>query len=147
MAAAFAHETRLRHEQLACVIDIGGGTSDFSVIRLSPQKRNSQNRKKDILANAGIRIGGNDFDRDLSVRGFMPGLGYGTMLKPNPYNGRILPVPFSPYVTLSEWSSINSLYAYKEKEAVRKLYEESAEPDKVGVLYENYKKRIGTHIS
>lgn len=45
----------------------------------------------------------------------MPGLGYGTMLKPNPYNGRILPVPFSPYVTLSEWSNINSLYAYKEK--------------------------------
>lgn len=38
LAAAFAHETRLRHEQLACVIDIGGGTSDFSVIRLSPQK-------------------------------------------------------------------------------------------------------------
>lgn len=143
LAAAFAHETRLRHEQLACVIDIGGGTSDFSVIRLSPQKRNSQNRKKDILANAGIRIGGNDFDRDLSVRGFMPGLGYGTMLKPNPYNGRILPVPFSPYVTLSEWSSINSLYAYKEKEAVRKLYEESAEPDKVGVLYEIIKKELG----
>lgn len=49
LAAAFAHETRLRHEQLACVIDIGGGTSDFSVIRLSPQKRNSQNRKKTSL--------------------------------------------------------------------------------------------------
>lgn len=49
LAAAFAHETRLRHEQLACVIDIGGGTSDFSVIRLSPQKQNSQNRKKTSL--------------------------------------------------------------------------------------------------
>lgn len=44
---------------------------------------------------------------------------------------------------MSEWSNINSLYAYKEKEAVRKLYEESAEPDKVGVLYEIIKKELG----
>src|SRR5690606_39518574 len=35
IAAAFAHETNVKGEQLALVTDLGGGTSDFTVIRLS----------------------------------------------------------------------------------------------------------------
>lgn len=143
LAAAYAHEQRLEQEKLACVIDIGGGTSDFSIIRLGPIHQKQLERDQDILANTGVRIGGNDFDRDLAIKCFMPELGYGTMLKPNPYNGRILPVPFTPYTMLSEWSSINNLYIYKEKKKVEKIYEESSEPEKVGVLREIIKRELG----
>lgn len=143
IAAAYAHEQLLEKEKLTCVIDIGGGTSDFSVIRLGPNHKKQIDRQKDILANTGVRIGGNDFDRDLAIKCFMPNLGYGSLLKPNPYNGRILPVPFSPYAMLSEWSSINNLYTYKGKKNIEKIYEESAEPQKVGVLLEVVKKELG----
>ena len=143
LAAAYAHEQQLAKEKLACVVDIGGGTSDFSVIRLGPERKKQTDRQKDILANTGVRIGGNDFDRDLALKCIMPELGYGTMLKPNPYNNRILPVPFTPYTMLAEWSSINNLYTYKEKKNIDKIYEESAVPEKVGILREVVQRELG----
>lgn len=143
IAAAYSHEKRLSKDVLACVVDIGGGTSDFSIIRIGPDRYKNIDRKNDVLSNTGIRIGGNDYDRDLSIKCFMPELGYGTLLKPNPYNGRVLPVPFSPFVALSEWSSVNTLYTYKEKKSVAQLYEQSAEPSKMQKLNEIVQKELG----
>jgi hypothetical chaperone protein len=73
----------------------------------------------------------------------MPEFGYGTLLKPNPYNGRILPIPFTPYTTLSEWSSVNSLYTYKEKKNISQIYEQAEEKDKVQKLNEIVQKELG----
>lgn len=145
LAAAYAHEIKLESEQLACVIDIGGGTSDFSVIMLGPENRKKKDRTSDILANTGVRIGGNDFDRDLAIKCYMPIFGYKTDLKPDEYSGRILPVPSSPYAMLSEWSDVNNLYTYKEKKNVKHIYKCAAEPEKVGNLYEIVEKELG-HI-
>lgn len=62
IAAAFAHELNLGDaERLAVVMDIGGGTSDFTIMRLSGRSIQKTDRQDDILANAGVRIGGNDF--------------------------------------------------------------------------------------
>ena len=143
IAAAYSHERNVKREVLACVVDVGGGTSDFSIIRLGPNNHKKIDRKEDVLANTGIRIGGNDYDRDLSIKCFMPEFGYGTLLKPNPYNGRILPIPFTPYTTLSEWSSINSLYTYKEKKNISQIYEQAEEKDKVQKLNEIVQKELG----
>lgn len=143
IAAAFAHESRLKREQLACVIDIGGGTSDFSIIRLGEKHRQKTSRKEDILANTGIRIGGNDFDSDLSLNCFMPHFGYKTLLKPDSYTQKILPVPHQPYVMLSQWSSINSLYTYKEQKNIKEIYNNCASQDKVINLYETVHKELG----
>lgn len=145
LAAAYSHEINLESEQLACVIDIGGGTSDFSVVRLGGARRTAKNRQSDILANDGMRIGGNDFDFNLSISCFMPRFGYGTQLKPNVYNDRVLPVPSSPYILLSEWSSINTLYTYKERKNIQYILENAAEPEKIENLYEIVTKELG-HI-
>lgn len=75
IAAAFAHEQNLNHEALAFIVDIGGGTSDFTLIRLGPDRKKKKDRTDDILATTGIMIGGNDFDKQLSVTDFMPELG------------------------------------------------------------------------
>ena len=45
IAAAYTHEIKLEKELLACVIDIGGGTSDFSIIRLG-KKDSAKDRAK-----------------------------------------------------------------------------------------------------
>lgn len=143
IAAAYSHERNVKREVLTCVVDVGGGTSDFSIIRLGPNNHKKIDRKEDVLANTGIRIGGNDYDRDLSIKCFMPEFGYGTLLKPNPYNRRILPIPFTPYTTLSEWSSVNSLYTYKEKKNISQIYEQAEEKDKVQKLNEIVQKELG----
>ena len=143
IAAAYAHEQNIEKETLACVVDIGGGTSDFSIIKLGKLFIQKTDRKSDILANTGVRIGGNDFDYDLSMKCFMPSFGYNTMLKPDEYTSRVLPVPFQPYSMLSEWSNINILYTYKEKKNIEYIYKHSAEPQKVINLYDIVQKELG----
>lgn len=59
-------------EKLACVVDIGGGTSDFTIIKIGRELINKPDRQDDILASTGVRIGGNDFDKDLALKSFMP---------------------------------------------------------------------------
>jgi hypothetical chaperone protein len=108
IAAAFAHEVKISGEKLAIVVDLGGGTSDFTVIRLSNQYIGKTDRASDILANTGVRIGGNDFDKDLSLSSIMPELGYGTT-----YGEKNLEVPPRPYHDLAEWSKVNFVYTTK----------------------------------
>lgn len=120
IAAAFAHETKLTAEKLALVVDIGGGTSDFTVIRLGPSREHKTDRKDDILGNSGTRLGGNDLDRDLSILAFMPPLGYKST-----YGEKNLPVPLSWFHEMAEWSKINFLYTPRTKAEVKSVLRES----------------------
>ncbi len=125
IAAAFAHERNLPSEKLALVADIGGGTSDFTVIRLAQDVMDKADRTDDILGNSGIRIGGNDFDKDLSLRAFMPDFGYGT-----DYGEKNLPLPAVPFHDMSEWSKINFLYTPKMHKQMRDILPQSHAPEK-----------------
>lgn len=127
IAAAFAHEQKVQGEKLAFVADIGGGTSDFTVIRISRDYAAKIDRKDDILANTGVRIGGNDVDKDLSLSTFMPHLGYGSS-----YGEKNLIVPVTPFHEMSEWSKVNFLYTPKMKAMIRDLLYESHAPDIFG---------------
>jgi len=116
IAAAFAHEANLDGEKLALVADLGGGTSDFTIIRLSRRYVHKTDRSSDILANTGMRVGGNDFDKDLSLAAIMPELGYRST-----YGDKKLEVPLKPYFDLSEWSKVNFLYTTKVISQTRQL--------------------------
>jgi hypothetical chaperone protein len=144
IAAAFAHERSLTNEKLAMVIDIGGGTSDFTIIRLSPIRKNNLERTSDVLANTGVRIGGNDFDKNLSLKSFMPEFGMGTELggKLGPHD-KILPIPTSPYFALSTWNEINDLYNYKTERQLEKYLFGAREPEKVARLVEIVEGHLG----
>jgi hypothetical chaperone protein len=120
IAAAFAHEVNISGEKLALVADLGGGTSDFTVIRLSNNYINKPDRSGDILANTGVRIGGNDFDKDLSLAAIMPEIGYKST-----YGTKNLEVPLRHYYDLSEWSKVNLLYTTKIISQTRQLLFES----------------------
>ncbi len=78
IAAALEFESRSTREHLVLVADIGGGTSDFSVVRTSPQRHARLDRRDDILANHGVHIAGTDFDRTVNLTAIMPALGYGS---------------------------------------------------------------------
>ena len=124
IAAAFAHEAELQSEKLACVADIGGGTSDFALVRLGPGLSAKNDRRDDILSSSGVRIGGNDFDRDLSLCCFMPSFGYRTT-----YGPQNLFVPSSQYFELAEWSRINAAYTYKNLKIVNEVLANAHQPE------------------
>lgn len=120
IAAAFAHEQKLATETLALVADIGGGTSDFTVIRIGGQHATKRDRSADILGNSGIRTGGNDFDKSLSLNSFMPALGYG-----GSYGVRNLQYPRAPFHDLSEWPKVNFVYTPKTVAELRDASKEA----------------------
>ena len=109
VAAGIEFETQLEHEQLGLVVDIGGGTSDFSVIRLTPVARHTgAGRRERVLSVAGIHIGGTDFDRLLSVERLMPELGLGSSYRD--HQGQVLEMPQWVFHDLASWLRINFIY-------------------------------------
>lgn len=131
IAAALDYERQVRSEEIALVADIGGGTSDFSIVRLSPERRGRPDRAGDILANDGVRIGGTDFDRQLSLGTVMPLLGLGS-----PMRRGDLAVPNAYYHDLATWSAINRLYNAKTAREIDEVIRDCARPDLVGRLRE-----------
>jgi hypothetical chaperone protein len=129
IAAAFAHEARVTGEKLAIVVDLGGGTSDFTIIRLSKENARKQDRSSDILANTGVRLGGNDFDKDLSLAEMMPQLGFRST-----YGSKNLEVPSYHYFDLSEWSKVNFLYTNRIIFQAKQLLRETHDPVRYGRL-------------
>lgn len=76
IAAALDYERRLTQDSTVLVVDLGGGTSDFTVVRLGPERMQQADRSADILATTGVHIGGTDYDQKLSLEQVMPLLGY-----------------------------------------------------------------------
>lgn len=99
IAAAFAYEQKINQEKLALIVDIGAGTSDFSIIRMMPKSHNKRNRQHDILANTGINIAGNDFDYYFSLHSFMGYFGYNSK-----YKNSSLTLPNGIFHHLSNWT-------------------------------------------
>jgi len=107
IAAAFDYESRLSGEALVLVADIGGGTSDFSLVRVGPDRMRRIERKDDVLAHHGVHVAGTDFDRRVELETILVELGYRS-LDPE---GRELPNRI--YFDLATWHLINTVYTGK----------------------------------
>ena len=128
VAAALHFESSVTAEQLALVVDIGGGTSDFSILRLAPQINRTGDRRfdrsEDILATSGVHVGGTDFDRLLNIASVMPNFGLGS---PTTDGKRFMPVWY--FNDMATWHRINTLYTPKIMRDIAGLEREAAEPD------------------
>jgi hypothetical chaperone protein len=107
IAAAFDYESHLTEEGLVLVADIGGGTSDFSLVRVGPDRMKRVERKDDVLAHHGVHVAGTDFDRRVELATILRELGYQT-LDPE---GR--EIPNRIYFDLATWHLINTVYGPK----------------------------------
>ena len=142
VAAALAYEQGLRHEELALVVDLGGGTSDFAIVRLSPQRSAHSDRSADILACAGVHVGGTDVDHDLSLAKVMPHLGLHGHLRP-----RRLPMPSSYYHDLATWHRVTLLYRPRVLAELRLLLPQVEDRAMVQRLIEVIAERKGHHLA
>src|SRR5471030_2793983 len=138
IAAAHHYEQTIQSEELALIADIGGGTSDFSVIRVGPKHRGRADRSRDVLATAGVHVGGTDFDTALSLAAVMPLLGLGTELL-----DKSLPMPNALYHELATWPTINFAYTYRNEREVAELVALACEPQKVERLLSVVRQGLG----
>ena len=142
IAAAYHYEESATREEIVLIADIGGGTSDFTVVRIGPERRVLSDRSSDILAYAGVRVGGTDFDTLLSLDAVMPALGLGTQLI-----NKELPMPRAVYFELATWATINFTYTYRNEREVRSLVAASREPEKTRRLLRTLQNRLGHRIA
>jgi hypothetical chaperone protein len=142
IAAAYHYEQTVETEELVLIADIGGGTSDFSIVRIGPRRRERADRGRDVLANAGVRVGGTDFDSALNVATVMPLLGLGTHLIT-----KNLLMPNALYYELATWATINFAYTHKNERELSELLSDAHEPEKVGRLLKVLRHRLGHRLA
>jgi hypothetical chaperone protein len=141
IAAALDYESTIADEQLVLVADIGGGTSDFSLVRVGPTRHGKLTRQDDILANHGIHVAGTDFDQSVNLAAIMPQLGYGTL---GPQGRR---VPGKVYFDLATWHLINTVYAHNRIIELREMISMYSDLPRYHRLMKVVTKRLGHHLA
>ena len=146
IAAAFDHERSVSREEVVLVADIGGGTSDFSVVRVGPRRALQPDRKGDILANHGVHVAGTDFDRRIELASMLPEFGYGSV-GPSVLGAAPREVPSGVYFDLATWHRINTVYSPQrvaELRQMRGFYSEARHHQRLMVLVDE---RLGHELA
>lgn len=143
VAAAIEYERTLTREQKVLVVDIGGGTSDISVVRLGPQLRQNTCRVADLLGHAGRRIGGVDMDIKFAIYGLMPALGRGTLA----LSGRPLPSAlFSDAVNIIDIQAQENFYQKATEKTIAALVADAQQPALVQRLVTLYRHHLSYYL-
>ncbi|WP_270728320.1 Hsp70 family protein [Shimia sp. Alg240-R146] len=138
-AAAIADGALVDGDGIGLIVDIGGGTSDFSLFR-------SHHGAVDILANHGVRIGGTDFDRALSFGEVMPHLGKGSLLRDH-FGPGCFPTPNAIFNDLATWEKIPFLYTAQTQRKVAEMLKQAEEPQKLSRLADVLRDELGHDIA
>ena len=142
IAAAFHYEEQVTREQTVLVADIGGGTSDFSVVRVGPERRAHIDRRADILASHGVHSAGTDFDRHIELARILPALGFGAYGPPR-RDREPLEVPSRIYFDLATWHLINTVYRPQRIMEIAAMRDDYADPRHHARLMTTLRDRLG----
>jgi hypothetical chaperone protein len=132
VAAAFAYETTLDREELILIGDFGGGTSDFSLLRVGPEVRQHGRRPADLLGNSGVGLAGDAFDARIIRKLVSPALGSNSEARSL---NKILPaVPAWIYAHLERWHYLSFLRTNNVREILKSARIRALEPEKIEAL-------------
>ena len=138
-AAAISIRAPLPASKLGLVVDIGGGTSDFSLFETGDGGVN-------IIASHGIRIGGTDFDRAISIEHVMPLLGKGAQLRKHLGAGTLV-APNAIFNDLATWEKIPFLYSSDTTRMVAEMQSLAMQPAKFKRLATTLEFQLGHDIA
>ncbi len=141
VGAAYHFETTLERDALVLIGDFGGGTSDFSLLRVGPGFREAKRRRDGILGHAGVGVAGDAFDGKLVRHLVAPHLGRGAEFRST--FGRVLPVPTWIYTQLERWHHVSFLKSRKTLQILLDLRRETLEPEKLANLLHLVRRDLG----
>ncbi|PKH59279.1 molecular chaperone [Shewanella sp. Choline-02u-19] len=140
LAAGMDYEASLDEDLTVLVVDVGGGTTDCSMVKMGPSHIDKRDRSVDFLGHSGQRIGGNDLDIALSMAAFMPHLGLGSLMVNK------LPVPSKPFwnaVAVNDISAQRDFATIKSKKLIEDLVSEARQPELINRLLKVQKEQLG----
>lgn len=111
----------LEKGKLGFIIDIGGGTSDFCIF----EREGDETR---IIASHGVRVGGTDFDKAISVAQVMPLLGHGAEIK-NEMGRGTHTAPNGIFHDLASWEKIPFLYTGEMRRTATLFHKLGVQPE------------------
>lgn len=135
-AAALANRAVLSPGDIGLVVDIGGGTSDFTLFK------QGRGTGIDILASHGVRLGGTDFDRALNLSFVMPELGMGSRIK-HAFGDKTHVAPSAIFADLATWAKIPFLYAPDPRRSAKELAQYAVEKHKLDRLVQVLEEETG----
>lgn len=118
VAAAYHYEQSLDTDELVLIADLGGGTSDFCLLRVGPSLRGGGRRQEDILGTAGVAVAGDAFGARIVRNVVAPRLGLGSLQQK--LFGQPVPVPTWIYRDLERWHHLSFL---RSPRTLRTLYD------------------------
>lgn len=143
VAAASAYEATLDHEELILIGDFGGGTSDFSLLRVGPDIRRSRTPQH-LLGNSGVGLAGDAFDARIVRKLVSPALGSNSNARSL---NKILPaVPAWIYANLERWHYLSFLRTNNVREILKSAHIRSLEPDKIQALITLIEEDLGFQL-
>ncbi|WP_374258042.1 molecular chaperone [Yokenella regensburgei] len=143
VAAGLDFEATLTEEKRVLVVDIGGGTTDCSLLLMGPQWRNRRDREHSLLGHSGCRIGGNDLDIALAFKCLMPLLGMGGDTE----KGIALPVlPWWNAVAINDVPAQSDFYSTANGRALRNMIRDARDADKVAHLLKVWQQRLSYRL-
>jgi hypothetical chaperone protein len=132
VAAACAYEATLDHEELILIGDFGGGTSDFSLLRVGPEVRQRGRRPEDLLGNSGVGLAGDAFDAKIIRKLVSPALGSNSEARSL---NKILPAaPAWIYTHMERWHYLSFLRTNNVREILKSAQIRALEPEKIEAL-------------
>jgi hypothetical chaperone protein len=132
IAAAYAYESTLDHDELILIGDFGGGTSDFSLLHVGPGVRARGRSAKDLLGNSGLGLAGDTFDARIVRKLVSPALGADSLARSL---NKLLPaVPAWIYANLERWHYLSFLKTRNVSQILKSAYANALEPEKIEAL-------------
>ena len=132
VAAAYAYESTLDHDELILIGDFGGGTSDFSLLQVGPGVRGHGRPKRNLLGNSGVGLAGDAFDARIVRKLVSPALGSESHARSL---NKILPaVPAWIYANLERWHYLSFLRTHNVMEILKSAHKRALEPEKIEAL-------------
>jgi hypothetical chaperone protein len=144
VAAAYTYEATLDHEELLLIGDFGGGTSDFSLLRVGPEVRRRGRRPEDLLGNSGVGLAGDAFDARIIRKLVSPALGSDSEARSL---NKLLPaVPAWIYANLERWHYLSFLRTNNVREILKSARIRALEPEKIEALIAIVEEDLGYQL-
>jgi hypothetical chaperone protein len=144
VAAAYAYESTLDHDELILIGDFGGGTSDFSLLHVGPGIRRRGRKPEDLLGNSGLGLAGDAFDAKLVRKLVSPALGSESFARSL---HKVLPaVPAWIYANLERWHYLSFLRTTNVMEILKSARLRALEPEKIEALITLIDEDLGFHL-
>lgn len=143
VAAGLEYESTLSQNQTVLVVDIGGGTTDCSLIEMGPDWQQKTDRTESLLGHSGQRVGGNDLDIYLAFKQIMPLFGFGSQMN----SGIEMPITqFWNPIAINNVVAQKDFYEAANFKSLKLLQKEAKEPEKLARLLAAYQHTLGYQI-